>query len=83
MTQLLANFKRLCAPSTKEFISIKSVKPVESVDILKSGLESGITEKDKYFKADGDGIVQKVKEDKNKVGLHIRDLTTHLLDNGR
>ena len=73
MTQLLTNFKRLCAHPTEEFIAVKSIKPVESVDILKSGLEPGIVEKDKYFKADGDGIVQKVKEDKNKVGLQMRD----------
>ncbi len=39
---------------------------------LTSGLEPGITEEDKYFKADIDGIVQKIQKDDNKVGRHMK-----------
>ena len=45
---------------------------------LTSGLEPGITEEDKYFKADIDGIVQKIQKDNNKVGRYMRDLAFKL-----
>jgi len=70
MTQLLTNFKRLCAGSTatEDFIKIKPAYPAADGETgaLTSGLEPGITEEDKYFKADIDGIVQKIQKDDNK-----------------